>query len=109
MNPANRNTTEMIVGSMYVREDLLRQEAHNSRVGRVAHRVARWVRTIARIMFVLLVVGIPVALAVGPSIALGWVGAYLFPVVAVLGVMFGAFGLLMWGLKHFHGWGHKIY
>ncbi len=29
MHPPNRNTTETILGTTYVREDLLRQEAHN--------------------------------------------------------------------------------
>jgi hypothetical protein len=102
MHPPNHRPTETFLGSMDVREDLLRQEAHNS-------RVARWVRTIAKAAFVLMVVGVVAAILVGPGIAIGWVGAYLVPVVAVLGVMFGAFGLLVRGLKHFHGWGHKIY
>ena len=70
MRPQTHNPTETYLGSMYVREDLLRQEAHKSRVGRVAHRLARWVRTMARIVFVLLVVGIPAAIAFG----LGWAG-----------------------------------
>ncbi len=94
MNPPNRNTTETVLGSMYVREDLLRQEAQNSRMGRVAHRVARWVRTIARIMFVLLVVGIPVAIAVGPGAAIGWVATYLIPALAILGVVAGTIFLV---------------
>ena len=94
MNPPNRNTTETFLGAMYVREDLLRQEAHNSRMGRVAHRVARWVRTIARIMFVLLVVGIPAAIAVGPGAAIGWVLTYLIPALVVLGVVVGTIFLV---------------
>jgi hypothetical protein len=49
---------------MYEREDLLRQEAQNSRMGRVAYGMARWVRMIARVAFVLLVVGILVAITV---------------------------------------------
>jgi hypothetical protein len=71
--------------------------------------VARRVRTIAKVAFVLMVVGVVAAILVGPSIAIGWFGAYLFPVVAVLGVMLGAFGLLMWGVLKLHEWGHKIY
>ena len=94
MHPPNRNTSETILGSMYVREDLLRQEAHNSRVGRVAHRVARWVRTIARIMFVLLVVGIPIAISVGPGEAIGWVVTYLIPALVILGVVVGTIFLV---------------
>ena len=71
--------------------------------------MARRVRTIAKVAFVLMVVGVVAAILVGPGIAIGWVGAYLFPVVAVLGVMLGAFGLLMWGILKLHRWGHKIY
>ena len=71
MRPQTPNPTETFLGSMYEREDLLLQEAQNSRMGRAAHRLARWVRTIARIMFVLLVVGIPMAIAVGPGEAIG--------------------------------------
>ena len=96
MHPPNHRPTETFLGSMYVREDLLRQEAYNSRVGRVAHRVARWVQAIARIMFVLLVVGIPVAIAVGPGEAIGWVVAYLIPTLVILGVVVGTIFLVAW-------------
>ena len=89
MHPPNRNTTETVLGSMYVREDLLRQEAHNS-------RVARWVRTIARIMFVLLVVGIPAAIVVGPGVAIGWVVTFLVPTLVILGVVVGTIFLVAW-------------
>lgn len=94
MNPPNRNTTETVLRSMYVREDLLRQQAHNSRMGRVAHRLARWIRTIARIMFVLLVVGIPAAIAVGPGEAIGWLVTYLIPALVILGVVVGTIFLV---------------
>ena len=57
----------------------------------------------------MLIVGIVAAIVVGPGMAIGWVGTYLIPVVAILGVMFGAFGLLMWGVLKLHGWEHKIY
>ena len=102
MRLTNLNPTETSLGASHQRNDFLGQEARNS-------RVARRVRTIARLVFVLMVVGVVAAILVGPSIAIGWVGAYLFPVVAVLGVMLGAFGLLMWGVLKLHGWGHKIY
>ena len=102
MHLTNLNPTETSLGASHQRDDFLGQEARNS-------RVARWVRTIARVAFVLMVVGVVAALLVGPSVAIGWVEAYLIPVVAVLGVMFGAFGLLMWGVLKLHGWGHKIY
>ena len=94
MHPPNHNTTETVLGSMYVREDLLRQEAHNSRMGRVAHRLARWIRMIARIVFVLLVVGIPAAIAVGPGAAIGWFVTYLIPTLVILGVVVGTIFLV---------------
>ncbi len=102
MRLTNLNPTETSLGASHQRDDFLEQEARNS-------RVARRVRAIARVVFVLMVVGVVAAILVGPGIAIGWFGAYLFPVVAVLGVMFGAFGLLMWGILKLHGWGHKIY
>jgi hypothetical protein len=102
MHPPNHRPTETFLGSMYVREDLLRQEAHNS-------RVARWVRTIARVALVLFAVGIVAAILVGPGVAIGWVGTYLIPVVAVLGVIVGVYGLLMWGVLKLYRWGYKIY
>ncbi len=106
MSPHNPNPTETILGTTYVRENLLRQEAHN---GRVARRVARWIRTMARVAFVLLVVGILAAIVVGPGRVIDWVGSYLVPVVMVLGVSVGAFGILMWGVLKLYGWGYKIY
>ena len=102
MRLTSLNPTETSLGASHQRDDFLGQEARNS-------RVARRVRTIARVAFVLLVVGILAAIDVGPGAAIGWVGAYLFPVMAVLGVMLGAFGLLLWGILKLHRWGHKIY
>jgi hypothetical protein len=58
---------------------------------------------------VLLAVGIVAAILVGPGVAIGWVGTYLIPVVAVLGVIVGAYGLLMWGVLKLYRWGYKIY
>ena len=89
MSPHNPNTTETFLGSMYEREDLLRQQALGGRAGRVALRVGWWVRTIARIMFVLLVVGIPAAIVVGPGVAIGWVVTFLVPTLVILGVVVG--------------------
>ena len=99
MRPQTPNPTETFLGAMYVREDLLRQEAHKSRVGRVAHRLARWVRTIARIVFVLLVVGIPAAIALGPVAAIGWVVTYLIPVAVITGAIIASLALLVWVVK----------
>ena len=102
MRLTNLNPTETSLGASHQRNDFLGQEARNS-------RVARRVRMIAKVAFVLMVVGVVAAILVGPGMLIGWVGAYLFSVVAVLGLMFGAFGLLMWGVLKLHGWGHKIY
>ena len=85
MRPPNLNPTETSLGASHQRDDFLGQEARNS-------RLPQRVRTIARVVFVLLVVGIVAAIVVGPGMAIGWVGTYLIPVVAILGVMFGAFG-----------------
>jgi hypothetical protein len=95
MKPPNRNTTETFIGAMYEREDLLRREAQNSRMGRVAYRMAWWVRMIARVAFVLLVVGLLVAITVGPGRAIDWLGAYLIPV----GVITASLALLVWTVK----------
>ncbi len=93
MSPHNPNpTTETSLGTTYVREDLLRQEAHNSRVG-------RWVRTIARVAFVLLVVAILAAIVVGIERLGYWVGAYLVPVVVIIGVIMAVLALLVWVIK----------
>ena len=102
MRTSNPNPTETSLGVSRQRAGFLEQEARNS-------RLAGRVRTIARVLLVLLVVGIVAAIVVGPGMAIGWVGTYLIPVVAILGVMFGAFGLLMWGVLKLHGWEHKIY
>jgi hypothetical protein len=95
MKPPNRNTTETFLGAMYEREDLLRQEAQNS-------RMARWGRMIARVALVLLVVGILAAITVGPGRAIDWLGAYLIPVLVVLGGIVGVFGLAAWEITKLH-------
>jgi hypothetical protein len=89
MNP--HNPTETSPGKMYARDDLLRQEAHSGRAG----RMARWVRTIARVAFVLLIVGILAATVVGPGRAIDWVGSYLVPVAVKLGVITAVLALLV--------------
>ena len=95
MDPQNPNPTETILGTMRERDELLRQEALNGRTGRVALRIARWARTIARVAFVLSAVGILAAIVVGPEEAIGWLVTDLVPVVVLLGVMVGVFGLLV--------------
>ncbi|HEV2094458.1 MAG TPA: hypothetical protein VGR18_14960 [Rubrobacter sp.] len=102
MYPQTPNPTETSLGMFNEREDLLEQVARKS-------RLARWGRAIARAAVVFSLVVLAVLLFGPPSGMIGWVGAYLFPVVAVIGVMFGAFGLLMWGVLKLHGWGYKIY
>jgi hypothetical protein len=92
MNPQNPNPTETILGTMPERDDLLRQEAFNGRAG-------RWVRTIARGAFVLLVAGILAATVVGPGRAIDWVGSYLIPVAVILGVITAVLALLVWVIE----------
>ena len=99
MRPQTHNPTETLLGAMYEREDLLLREAQDSRMGRVAHRAARWVRRIARILFVLLVVGIPAAIAFGPVAAIGWFITYLIPAAVITGVIIASLALLVWVIE----------
>ena len=92
MRPPTPNSTETSLGASYVREDLLKREARNN-------PVARWIRKIARVALVLMVVGVLAAIAVGPGEAIGWIGAYLVPVVVVLAVIIAALALLVWVVK----------
>ncbi len=89
MRPPNRKPTETSLRTTYERDELLGQEAHSS-------RAARWVRTIARVAFVLLVVGVVAAIVVGPGQAINWIVTDLLPMVVLLGVVFGVVGLMMW-------------
>jgi hypothetical protein len=88
MHPPNHRPTETILGTTYIREDLLRQEAHNS-------RLARRVRTIARVALVLFAVGIVAAILVGPGVAIGWIGTYLIPMVVLLALGLFVLSLLV--------------
>ncbi len=92
MHPPNHRPTETFLGAMYEREDLLRQEAQNS-------RMARRVRTIAKVAFVLMVVGIVAAIAVGPGRAIDWLVNDLMPVAVITGVIIAAFALLLYAYK----------
>lgn len=76
MHRKDPNSTETSLGASHVREELLQQQARNN-------RMAQRVRTIARVAFVLLVVGIVAAIIVKPGRAIDWVGSYLVPVVGV--------------------------
>lgn len=61
---------------------------------------------------VLLVVALVVLLAaavVGPGRAIGWVVNDLVPLIVVLGIIFGVYGVAVWGLatlydKYRHHW-----
>ena len=79
MRLTNLNPTETSLGASHQRDDFLGQEARNS-------RVARRVRTIARVVFVLMVVGLVALLVVGPGKAIDWLGTYVFPVAVILAV-----------------------
>ncbi len=92
MRPPTLNSTETSLGASYLREDLLQREARNN-------RVARWIRKIARVAFVLMVVGVLAATLVGTGEAIGWLSAYLIPVVVVLAVIIASLALLVWVLE----------
>ncbi len=86
------NPTETSLGAAYVREDLMRQEAHNG-------RLRRRVRTIARVALVLLVVGILAAIVVGLESFGYWVGTFIIPVVVILGMVIAVLALLVWVIE----------
>ena len=92
MHPPTPNSTETSLGASYVREDLLQREARNN-------RVARWIRTIARVALVLMVVGILAAIAVGPGRVIDLLVAYLIPVGVITGVVIAALALLVQTVK----------
>ncbi len=92
MHPPTPNPTETSLGMFNEREDLLEQVARKS-------RVARWGRAIARVAFILLVVGILAVITVGPGRAIDWVGSYLIPVAVITGVVIASLALLVWVVK----------
>ena len=92
MHPLNLNSTETSLGASHQRDDFLEQEASKS-------RVARWGRTIARVVLVFLVAGILAAIAVGPSAAIDWLVNYLIPVGVITGVIIASLALLVWAVK----------
>ncbi len=86
MHPPNHKPTETILGTSYVREELLRQEARNRRP----------MATLSALLAVVLaIVGLLAAVVVGPGEAIGWVVTYLMPTLVILGVVFGVVGLLV--------------
>ena len=72
-------------------------------------RPARWVRTIARVTFVLLLLALVPFLLAGPYGAIGWAGTYLVPVVVVSLVLGCAFGPLVWVALKLDRWGQEIH
>ncbi len=91
MRSPTPNPTETSLGLFNTREDLLEQVARKS-------RVARWGRAIARVAVVFSFVVLAVLLFGPPSGTIGWVVNDLIPVVLVVGVIFGVFGVAAWGL-----------
>ena len=87
MLPPNHNLTDTILGTSSQRADLLQQEASNS-------RGARWVRKLASIALVLVIVGLLAAVVMGPSVAVNWIVTYLVPVGVLLTPLLGASWLL---------------
>ena len=102
MRPPTPNPTETSLGVFNEREDLLEQVARKS-------RVARWGRAIARVTVVFSVLVLAVFLFGPPGGAIAWVLNDLVPVVLVVGIMFGVYGVAVWGLatlydKYRHHW-----
>ena len=61
------------------------------------------------VLLVVALVGLLAAAVVGPGRAIGWVVNDLIPVVVVVGVIFGVYGVAAWGLatlydKYRHHW-----
>jgi hypothetical protein len=62
-----------------------------------------------RVLLVVALVGLLAAAVVGPGRAIGWVVNDLVPVVLVVGIIFGVYGVAVWGLatlydKYRHHW-----
>ncbi len=91
MHPPNHRPTEMYLGTSDERRDLLRQQARNRR-----SRAALYT------MLVVVLLGILAAIVVGPGRVIDWLGAYLIPVLVVLGVIVGVFGLAAWEIAKLH-------
>ena len=53
-------------------------------------------------MAAVVLVGVLAATVVGPGRAIDWLGNYLIPVVVVLGVIVGVFGLAAWEIAKLH-------
>ncbi len=97
MHPPTPNPTHTSLGMSNEREALLGQEARKS-------RVTRWGRAIARAVLVCAVAIFAVFLLFVPSgETIGWVGTYLLPVGAILGVVIVVLALLMWALERLPG------
>ena len=92
MHPPNHRPTETSFGESHQRDDFLGQEARNS-------RVVQRIRTIAKVAFVLMIVGLVALLVVGPGKAIDWLVNYLVPVGAITGVIIAALALLAWAVK----------
>ncbi len=91
MHPPNHRPTETDLGTSDERRDLLRQQARNRR-----SRAALYT------MLVVVLVGILAAIVMGPGRVIDWLGAYLIPVLVVLGVIVGVFGLAAWEIAKLH-------
>jgi hypothetical protein len=91
MSPKTPNPTETILGTFNERGELLWQRTR-------AERSVRWVRASARGAFVVLLLVLVPFLVAGPYGTIGWVGAYLVPMVVVFGLLVGTLALLAWGV-----------
>ena len=100
MRPPTPNPTETSLGRSNERGDLLELEARDG-------RVARWGRAIARVAVVFSVLVLAVLIFGQPGGVIAWIVTDLIPVVLVLGIVCGVYGVAAWGLaalydKHRH-------
>jgi hypothetical protein len=54
------------------------------------------------VVLLVVLVGILAAIVMGPGRVIDWLGAYLIPVLVVLGVIVGVFGLAAWEIAKLH-------
>jgi hypothetical protein len=95
MDPPNHTPTERNQGTSDERRDPLPQEARNRRLARLG-RIG--IATLAALVLVLVLATV----VAGPGRAIDWLGNYLIPVLIVLGVIVGVFGLAAWEIAKLH-------
>ena len=102
MHPPNQRPTERNLGTSDERRGPLPQAARNRRLARLGRL---GIATLAALVLVVVLATV----IVGPGRAIDWLGNYLIPVLVVLGVIVGVFGLAAWEIaklqdRHKHPW-----